>query len=213
MPLKPLSPREFQVMSGVSDEALAKLAQYVALLTEWQNRVNLIAPSTFADIWRRHVLDSAQLVDLIPAGTRKILDLGSGGGFPGMVLAILGAAPEIHLVDSDGRKARFLETVSRETFVPTFIHNCRSESLEKQRADVVTARAVAPLKSLLDHVFRHKRKGGIALVMKGARVDEELTQATPAWDIQFDRIQSRSDASGVILKIGEIRRHHDRRDR
>jgi 16S rRNA (guanine527-N7)-methyltransferase len=200
---------EFQRRTGVSDDTLERLRVYLDVLGRWQDRMNLVAPSTLADPWRRHMLDSAQLLPYIPKGTRRSLDMGSGAGFPGMVLAILGISG-MHLVDADSRKCRFLANVSRETNTAVDIINNRLEALPPMQADVLTARACAPLRKLLKWAQPHLKKGGIGLFMKGRRYEEELTEAAKEWDIQFERIPSVTDASGMILKVGEIRRHHAR---
>jgi 16S rRNA (guanine527-N7)-methyltransferase len=200
---------EFQRQTGASDETLEKLTVYLDVLARWRERVNLVASSTLTDPWNRHMLDSAQLLPYIPKGTTRLLDMGAGAGFPGMVLAILGV-PGVQLVEADSRKCRFLADVSRETKTAVDIVNNRLEALPPMRADVLTARACAPLGKLLTWARPHLKKGGIGLFMKGRRYEEELTEAAEEWDIRPERIPSLTDASGMILKVGEIRRHHAR---
>lgn len=158
---------------NVSRETTDQLTAYVALVEKWQKRVNLVSASTLPDIWDRHIWDSAQLAPLIPAGTRRILDVGSGAGFPGLVLAALCEA-ECHLVESDQKKAVFLRTVVRETGIRATIHNSRIEFLSSLAPDVITARALAPLGKLLDLLSAQIRPGTRCLFLKGAQAEAEL---------------------------------------
>ena len=157
----------------VSRETMDRLAAYVALVEKWQQRVNLVSASTLPDIWMRHIWDSAQLAPLVPAGTGRILDIGSGAGFPGLVLAALCDA-ELHLVESDQKKAVFLQTVIRETGVRAVVHNRRIESLPPIGADIVTARALASLERLLELLEAQLVPGMRCLFLKGAQVEAEL---------------------------------------
>lgn len=209
MALKPLTAEAFEEEARIAAPAMERLRLYVSLLEKWQAGINLVSRASLEDVWRRHVWDSAQLLPLIPAKARRLADLGSGAGFPGMVLAILGA-PDVHLVESDHRKAAFLADVSRETSTPVSIHCERIEMLPGLHADVVSSRACAPLVKLLGLVRRHLAPRGMALLLKGRRTDEELTEAAKEWKITAERIQSLTDASGVILRVGEIQRRHDR---
>ena len=127
---------------NVSRETLFKFEAYLTLLEKWQRRINLVANSTMANVWQRHILDSAQLIKFYPANTKKILDVGSGAGFPGLVLAIMGDVT-VDLVESDQRKAVFLSTVIRELGLPAKVHNQRIETMPNLRPDVITARALA----------------------------------------------------------------------
>lgn len=207
-----MSPEEFWRQTGVSRETLARLEGYADLLVRWTQAINLVSRASLADLWRRHMLDSAQLLPLLPSvpdGRRRvILDLASGAGFPGMVLSILGAG-DVHLVDSDQRKVLFLREVARETGSDAHIHGVRIEQLRHFPADVVTARAFAPLDQLLelgapflDPSQACDGRGARAYFLKGKRVEEELTAARKLWKMDVDRIPSRSDSSGTILVIG-----------
>jgi 16S rRNA (guanine527-N7)-methyltransferase len=200
---EPLTAAQFQAETGINDHERSRLEIYLRVLEEWRVRVNLVAYSTLKDPWRRHMLDSAQLMPLLPSGPRRIADLGSGAGFPGMVLAILGAN-DVHLIESDGRKCAFLEAVSRETNCPVTIHYQRAETLPALAAPVVTARAVAPLKRLLPLVDCHLAPGGTAFLLKGRKAEEELTECSKNWMMNLTRIPSRSDASGTILTVQEL---------
>ncbi len=166
----------------VSRETMDRLAAYVALVEKWQQRVNLISASTLPDIWMRHIWDSAQLAPLVPAGTGRILDVGSGAGFPGLVLAALCDA-ELHLVESDQKKAVFLQTVIRETGVRAVVHNRRIESLPPIGADIVTARALASLERLLELLEAQLVPGMRCLFLKGARAEAELAALDTRSDI------------------------------
>ena len=188
-------------MADVSRETTDRLARHLDLLRRWQTRINLVGAATLSDPWRRHVLDSAQLAPLIPAGAR-LADLGSGAGFPGLVLAILRGGP-VHLIESDARKAAFLHEAVRATEAPAEVHNARAENLEL-RANVVTARACAPLDRLLGLALPLLAPGGICLFLKGARVEEELAVARQRWRMTVRRRRSRSAPEGVVLELGGL---------
>jgi len=190
----------FAAVTGVSRETLDRLARYESLLRKWQPKINLVGPATLAEAWKRHFLDSAQLRSLAADDARVLVDLGSGGGFPGLVLAILGV-PEVHLVESDARKCAFLREVARETGAVVTVHNRRIEAIEGLVADVVTARALAPLSELVRQAYPFIGERGSALFPKGQNVDQELTEATRSWNMVVERIPSLSDKSGTVLKI------------
>ena len=207
-----MTPETFREATGVSRETLARLEAYANLLIRWTKAVNLVSRDSLHDLWRRHFFDSAQLFPLLPEVTgrpRVVVDLGSGAGFPGMVLSILGAG-DVHLVESDQRKVMFLREVAREVGSDAHIHGVRVEQLPRFSADVVTARAFAPLAKLLDEAAAfldpaQATNGGAparGLFLKGRRVEEELTAAQKAWKITVERSESRSDPSGTILHIG-----------
>jgi 16S rRNA (guanine527-N7)-methyltransferase len=200
----PLSPTDFQSLTGVSRETLRRFETYAALLAKWQKAINLVGPKTLDDLWRRHFLDSAQLWSLIPAGSRVLVDLGSGGGFPGLVLALLGV-PEVHLIESDQRKAVFLREAAREMGLSVTVHASRAEHVTGLDADVVTARALAPFGELFDlavPVLRAKR--GCGLFLKGAEASRELTDAQKKRNMRVDRFPSMTDARGSVLRVREI---------
>jgi len=201
-----LTPDDFRVATGVSRETLARLEAYVDTLRHWQRRINLVSAASLADPWRRHMLDSAQLFPFLPPATRLLADLGSGAGFPGLVLAIMGA-PRVHLIESDGRKAAFLREAARAAEAKGVqVHHARLETLAPTGADAATARACAPLDRLLGHAARHLRPGGRGLFLKGRRVDEELTAARKKWKMRVQRVPSRAEPGGVVLIIEEIER-------
>jgi 16S rRNA (guanine527-N7)-methyltransferase len=203
--LPPLTAAGFQEETGVSRETLARLEAYVELLAAWNRRINLVGPRTIGDVWRRHILDSAQLFPMIPPRARVLLDIGSGAGLPGLVLAILGVA-EVHLVEADQRKCAFLREAARITATAVQIHPQRLEECRPFRADVITARAFAPLKSLLDQVEDFIDTHSILLIPKGQTVGEELTEAAKAWNMRVASQQSVSDPSGTVLRLEQVTR-------
>src|SRR5260370_24859153 len=147
-PPEPLDPAGFAALIGVSRETLARLEAYAALLAEWNQRINLVGRDSLRDVWRRHFLDSAQLFPYLPQGARSLVDLGSGAGFPGLVLAILGVAG-VELIEGDARKCAFLREAARIAAAPITIHNSRIAAMPPHAVDVVTARGCASLDQLL----------------------------------------------------------------
>lgn len=195
-----LTPEGFAKLAVVSRETLDRLQAYVALLIAWNRRINLVGANTIGDIWRRHILDSAQLMPLLPGGTRTVVDVGSGAGLPGLVLAILGVS-QVHLVESDQRKAAFLREAQRVTGAPATIHAERAERLAAIAADAIVARAVAPVDNLLLMVDKFRKSHTICLFLKGKGVEEELTHLPPALKMKVQILPSRSDPNGRILRL------------
>jgi 16S rRNA (guanine527-N7)-methyltransferase len=185
---------------------LERLEGFVALLAKWQRAINLVASDSLPDVWRRHIHDSAVLFPLLPDSVARLVDLGSGAGFPGLVLAIMGAR-DVHLVESDSRKCAFLSEAAR-SFAPgrVEIHRGRIESIPPIPADVVTARALAALPDLLTYAHRHLKPDGICLFLKGRRVEDELTLAAQTWTMQAERLANPADSSGIILRIKGLAR-------
>jgi len=194
---------DFARVSGVSRETMARFEIYADLLRKWQKAIGLVGASTLPDLWRRHFLDSAQLYDLAPEQARNWVDIGTGAGFPGLVLAIMGAQ-EVHLIESDSRKCAFLKEAARLTAAPVIVHNCRADQVHDLQVDVVTARAVAPLVDLLElaQPFCHGRT--ICLFPKGQDVVSELTDSSKYWEMNCETIGSRSDPMASILRIRTI---------
>jgi 16S rRNA (guanine527-N7)-methyltransferase len=192
---------------NVSRETLQRLATYTALLEKWQAKINLVGPATLPDLWRRHFLDSAQLLPLLPATNGALVDLGSGAGFPGLVLAIM-TDWRVHLLDSDQRKCAFLRQVALDCGVldRVTIHAKRIEQVTGIAADVVTARACAPLAELLDLAAPFIGEKGTGLFLKGAQAEEELTQAQRRWTMRLDKRESISDPAGTILIVSHLKR-------
>ncbi len=185
-------------------QTLARLETLVALLRKWNPAINLVAPSTLADAWNRHIVDSARLADLVPAPPHWA-DLGSGAGFPGLVVAILlqERSPEtrVTLVESDGRKAAFLRTAAQTAGASATVLNARIEAAPPLEAQVVSARALAPLHRLLPLAQRHLAPGGTCLFPKGARVAEELASVAGTWSFGLVRHPSPGPDGGEVLEI------------
>jgi len=208
---RPLGAEGFAAATGVSRETMARLEAYAALLVAWSARINLVGRATLDDLWRRHFLDSAQLLPLIPAGAQSLVDLGSGAGFPGLVLAVLGV-PGVELVEADRRKAAFLREAARITDAPAIIRGCRIEAAAPRPADVLTARGCAPLDRLLALGKRFIEPQTTCLFLKGARAEEELTEAGKAWTMTVARHPSRADSGGCILLLQQVAPREPRRN-
>ncbi len=174
-------PEGIAVKLDVSRETMSRLESYVALVEKWQPRVNLVSPASLPDIWTRHIWDSAQLATYIQGGSPRLVDVGSGAGFPGLVLAMLTDA-ECHLVESDQKKAIFLRTVIRECGLTAKVHNHRVENLPCLEAAIITARALAPLDRLLPLLATQLRPGTRCLFLKGAQVEAELAALVATLD-------------------------------
>lgn len=190
----------------VSHETVVTLDAFVELLLKWQKAVQLIAPSSMTNIWTRHIADSLQLTDHLPEDAKTIADLGSGGGFPGLILAIAlrdRSAVMVHLVESDSRKAAFLTEAIRQLVLRAKVHAERIESAAKQigAVDIVTARALAPLPRLFELVEPFFAAGATGIFLKGQDVDRELTEAAKSWNILAKSVTSRTDPSGKILLV------------
>lgn len=193
----------------VSRETYDRLKEFEALLRKWNPRINLVARSTLDDLWNRHVIDSVQLFQ-IGQGGETWLDMGTGGGFPGMVVAILAHSlrPEqqVTLMESDQRKCAFLRTVLRETGVDAQVSSDRIETAKPQNANTVSARALADLPSLLSYCHRHLAPGGVALLMKGATWQKEVLEAQGQWRFDVEPLKSKTEERAVILKLRNIER-------
>ena len=206
----PLTPTGFAESTGVSRETLDRLQVYADLLIRWNARINLVAASTVNDLWRRHFLDSAQLAPLIAARRRslgrapRIVDLGSGAGFPGLVLAILDCG-DVSLVESNRKKAAFLQAVAQETATRVRIHARRIEACQALDADVVTARALASLEKLVDLARISAAPGGIALLSRGKGWERELTRLPESLRLKMKPFPSRTDPDSVILELVDLR--------
>ncbi len=188
----------------VSHETILKLETYEALLQKWQKAINLVGPLTITETAERHFFDSAQMMRHIPDTNIKMADMGSGAGFPGMVLAILGVR-EVHLIESDVRKATFLREVSRETKTPVTIHDKRAEDCKIDGIDLFTARALAPLKDLLDHMARLTTKSTCSgLFLKGAQYEDEIAKAKKRWEFVTDIQQSETDPAAKIIRVSRL---------
>jgi 16S rRNA (guanine527-N7)-methyltransferase len=200
-------------LTPVSRETEARLDRYVDLLREWQTKTNLVAPSTLPALWTRHISDSLQLLTITPAA-KTWVDLGSGGGFPGVVLACaLAEAPGalVHLVERNAKKAAFLREALRVTNSPGQIHLADIEDNVDRitgSVDCVTARAVAPLHQLIGFAEPLMRRGAKALFLKGQDVEAELTEATKYWNIKPHLHPSRTGGQGWIVELDHVERRN-----
>ena len=203
--MSPLSPEEFAAETGVSRETLARLEAYAGLLAQWNERINLVGRESLRNPWRRHFLDSAQLLPFLPKGSQSLIDLGSGAGFPGLVLAILGVSA-VELIESDARKCAFLREAARVASASVQIRNARIDSLPPRLADAVTARGCAPLERLLPWAERFIGPRTVCLFPKGEQAGQELADAAPLWEFDVTRHASRTDPRGVVLCLTGVRR-------
>lgn len=184
----------------------ARLATYRDLLLRWNRTINLVSARTAEDVDRRHVADSLQIIPLLP-GEGPIADLGSGGGLPGLVIAAALPEREVHLVESDRRKAAFLiEAAAAMGLKRVKVHAQRIEEAKLPPLAAVTARALAPLAALLGFAAPLLASGGICIFPKGRAAEEELTTAGAHWHFTAERFQSRTDPEATILRLSEIRR-------
>ncbi|MWD27084.1 16S rRNA (guanine(527)-N(7))-methyltransferase RsmG [Aquicoccus sp. SCR17] len=193
----------------VSRETSDRLKTYESLLQTWNPRINLVSRSTLSEAWTRHIVDSVQIFDLAPGFTHWA-DLGSGGGFPGLVCAILAAErvpdAEFTLVESDQRKCAFLRSVARETGVKVQVKASRIEALPPLGADLLSARALADLPALLTHAERHLSPAGTAIFPKGRQWEKEVEAARKTWQFDLETSKSITDEQAVILQIKGVSR-------
>ena len=198
----------FLAANDVSRETLDRLDQVIATLDVWRQKSNLIGPKEWPQIWTRHVGDSWQLLDHIPE-TARVVDLGSGAGFPGLMIAAARPSGHVTMVESVGKKCAFLRAAIDAAGLPASVHQGRVEAAPPISAEFVTARAFAPTPKLLDYAAPWLRKGAVGVFPKGERWKEELTAARQRWNFAYEAIQSRSGGSGVILIVREVSRRHD----
>lgn len=194
---------------NVSRETLDRLMAYLALVDKWNPAINLVAKGSLPAAWERHVLDSAQLMLLCPEDCRSWVDFGSGGGLPGMVIAAIARElhPELHLtlVEADKRKATFLTQAARQLNLSVTVIADRSESIAPCDADVISARALAPLIDLCGLAHRHLGQNGTAIFPKGAQAEAELVAARKRWNFDAQSVQSLTDPTGRIITMKNIR--------
>lgn len=199
-----------QLQLDVSRETYERLNTFVSLVRKWNPRINLVAKNTLSDVWQRHVADSAQLTELVD-GAPMWLDIGSGGGFPGLVVAAIMQehSPEtaFTFVESDQRKCVFLKTAAREMNLRVSIITSRIEKIKPLSANVISARALAPLPHLLSFIDQHLAKNGVALLQKGENWRKELESAQQEWSFDCDVIDSKTDDAAVILKVANLKKN------
>lgn len=196
---------------NVSRETFERLELYVELLRKWTPRINLVAKSTMPEVWERHIADSIQLLEVMAGQSGHYADLGSGGGLPGLVVAIAHKdfgvdLSRITLVESDQRKATFLRTVLRETQSRGQVMATRIEAIDPLDANILSARALASLDDLLGFAERHLGKTGIAVFPKGVNWRSELEQAQKTFSFSYEAHKSKTQDGAVILELGEISR-------
>lgn len=195
----------------VADDVLSHRIQlFQSLLDNWAKRINLIAASDAQSIYSRHISDSLQLIDYIPSRTKNALDIGSGAGFPGLMIA---AATNltVTLVESDRRKGAFLSEAARLMGLQPMIYMCRVEQIPAASFDLVTARGVGALRKIIPILAPFLRPGGVALLPRGTSLGAELTTLKGEWHIKSERLTSQTHPNATILKILELSRlTHDR---
>jgi 16S rRNA (guanine527-N7)-methyltransferase len=196
-------------LTHVSRETEARLDRFADLLINWQNRINLVAPSTLPNLWTRHIADSLQLLMLVEAPMLWV-DLGSGGGFPGLIVACaLAEKPGVlvHLVESNQKKAAFLREATRVTGAPAKVHAVRIENFAAEFPDqpaVVSARALAPLQELFSEAYPLLKTGAKGLFPKGQDVEAELTEASKYWKFDYDLVPSLTSLDGQIVVVRSL---------
>ena len=192
-------------LSSVSRETEDRLRVYVDLLKEWQQAINLVSASTLPMVWERHVLDSVQVAKYIPQTQPSpcLVDLGSGAGFPGMVLAIMGVG-RVHMIESDQRKCVFLREVARATDTEVTVHAYRIEAVKPFPADIITARALAPVDRLLTYAKLFLATQTRCLFLKGRNVESELAQVDPRWTYDMTQHPSQTEEGAVVLELNEV---------
>ena len=196
----------FQTAFNVSRETIERLEVFESLLIRWNPAINLVSKATLSQIWDRHFTDSAQIWKLRPESARSWLDLGSGAGFPGLIIAAARPHGHVTMIESVGKKCAFLRAAIDAAGLSATVRQERVESLGPTPADIVTARAFAPLPKLLDYAAPWLESGATGLFLKGERWKEELTEARQRWNFACEAIPSRVGGSGRLLIVRELRR-------
>lgn len=197
--------REMLAQLGVSRETLARLESYVALTLRWSPSIRLISQRDETFVWRRHVLDSLQIMPLLRDIAPPAADFGSGGGFPGLALAIALNRP-FHLIESDTRKSAFLIEAAQATGAMITVHPKRIEAVTLPPLRLITARGLAPLTTLLALAAPKLAPDGVCFFHKGRNAAAELTAAHHRWQMDVICHPSRTDPSGTILQISGVTR-------
>lgn len=201
--------KNFEKKYNVSRETYEKLSDFVAILTEWQEKMNLVSPQSMAEIWTRHIADSYQLFQYLNNNIRTVYDIGSGAGFPGVVLAITSQTENclthFTLIESITKKTVYLNDVKEKLGLQNVdILNARAESLNLSKADVITARAVANLSKLFDLSSCLADKKTVFYFLKGRTYQEELNEAKKRWRFEYEINKSTTSEDGVVLKISQL---------
>lgn len=204
---------EFIQHFNVSRETMERLTIYADLLIKWQRRINLVGPATIKTLWMRHFADSLELVEHAPGRAENWMDMGTGAGFPGLVIAACGEQKnlQIDLVESNSKKCAFLREVSRHIKVSVNIHNCRVEAIDSQAIqemslDVVTARALAPLDLLLKLAEKPFENGAVGIFPRGQDIEDELTACAKYWKMKSEIVDRNYGLPGKILVVHECKR-------
>lgn len=195
---------------NVSRETYEELLAFANLVNKWTPKINLISKSTVPDVWNRHIVDSVQLFGVAPLKFETWVDIGSGGGFPGIVMAILGKAfqpgARFTLIESDLRKATFLRTAARELSLPVNVIADRIEKAAPQDADIVSARALTAFSMLLPLIDRHLKTEGVALLHKGQSYESEILEARQSWHFDLEEHPSMTNPEARLLSVKRIHR-------
>jgi 16S rRNA (guanine527-N7)-methyltransferase len=198
------SRHDFEKQMNVSRETLDKFITYGELLRKWQKSVNLVSNKTLDDLWRRHMLDSAQLVEYIDNKDIEIVDIGSGAGFPGLVLSVLGY--DVTMIESDTKKCLFLKEVIRQLSLPAVVENCRIEDAQ-HTANLLTARALAPLTDLLRYSENLIDADGTCLFQKGRTVEQEIIDARKdGWNFDIQKYESIASEDSYVIELKNVSR-------
>ncbi len=202
--------QEFARTFNVSRETMERLNTYGEILKKWQRRINLVGPSTIDSLWMRHFADSLELVEHAPKEAKQWMDIGTGAGFPGLVIAACGEQKGLHidLVESNAKKCAFLREVARHIKAPVSIHNCRIEAIDSQAIqemmlDVITARALAPLVLLLKLAEKPFEFGAVGIFPRGQDIEDELTACSKYWKIRAEIVERNYGLPGRILMVHE----------
>ena len=199
---------EFVKSLNVSRETLNGFYEYETLLSKWNEKINLVSKNTLVDIWERHFLDSGQIIKHVEASGKRWVDVGSGAGFPGLVVALLLRDRKIDcdlvLVEKNSKKGFFLNEVIRKFNLSVEVVNDNIDNLEPLNADILTARAFSELNNLIEIAFRHRKKEGICLFLKGENYRIELDKTLNYWFFDYDIVDSLSSSSGKIIRVKKI---------
>ena len=203
-----LKSNEFIKSLNVSRETLKGFYEYKTLLSKWNEKINLVSKNTLLDIWERHFLDSGQIIKHVDASGKRWVDVGSGAGFPGLVVALLLRDRKIDcdlvLVEKNPKKSFFLKEVIRKLNLSAEVVNNNIDTLEPLNADILTTRAFSELNNLIEIAFRHRKKEGICLFLKGENYRIELDKTLNYWFFDYDIVGSLSSSSGKIIRVKKI---------
>tara|TARA_A100001234_G_scaffold74196_1_gene65568 strand:- start:3 stop:623 length:621 start_codon:yes stop_codon:yes gene_type:complete len=203
-----LKKNEFVKSLNVSRETLNGFYEYETLLTKWNEKINLVSKNTLVDIWERHFLDSGQIIKHVEVSGKRWVDVGSGAGFPGLVVALLLRDRKIDcdlvVVEKNSKKVFFLNEVIRKLNLSVEVVNDKIDNLEPLNADILTARAFSELNNLIEIAFRHRKKEGICLFLKGENYRIELDKTLNYWFFDYDIVDSLSSSSGKIIRVKKI---------